>query len=81
MTVGTIVVGVFTGVMVTLVNEAYRRNLKKEIHEVKAEILESRLDSKRDYKWLIEEILKVYKKDKEIMEVLKRVVERSNEEE
>lgn len=78
---GTIVIGMCIGIMVVMVNENYRRNLKKEIYEVKAEILESRLDSKRDYKWLIERIENVYRKDKEIMEALKRVVERSNEEE
>lgn len=80
MTVG-IVLGVFTGVMVTLVNEAYRRNLKKEIEGVKDGILEARLDLKRDYRWLLVAVVRVYKKDKELMEVLKREVERSNEEE
>lgn len=79
--VGAIVVGVFTGVMVVMVNEAYRRNLKKEINEVKEEIYEARLDLKNDYAWLIKQIIRVYKKDKELMEVLKREVERSNEEE
>lgn len=79
--VGSIVIGVLTGVMVTLVNEAYRRNLKEEINEVKEEIFEARLDLKDDYAWLIKQIIRVYKKDKEIMEILKREVPRSNEEE
>lgn len=76
--VGSIVIGVFTGVMV---NEAYRRNLKKEINEVKEEIYDARLDLKNDYAWLIKQIIRVYKKDKELMEVLKREVPRINEEE
>lgn len=80
MTVG-IVIGVFTGVIVTLVNEAYRRNLKKEINNVKEEICLARLDLKRDYRWLLVEVVRVYKKDKEIMELLKREVPRINEEE
>lgn len=79
--VGTIVVGICTGIMVVMVNEAYRRNLKKEINRVKEEIIEARLDLKKDYRWLLMEVLRVYKKDKEIMALLKRVVERSNEEE
>lgn len=79
--VGSIVIGVLTGVMVVMVNEAYRRNLKKEISEVKEEIYDARLDLKNDYAWLIKQIIRVYKKDKELMEVLKREVERSNEEE
>lgn len=79
--VGSIIVGVFTGVLVVMVNEAYRRNLKREINEVKEEIYEARLDLKNDYAWLIKQIIRVYKKDKELMEVLKREVERSNEEE
>lgn len=83
--VGSIVIGiftgVFTGVLVLFVNEADRRNLKKEIYEVKKEIVYARLDLKRDYRWLVAEVVKVYKKDKEIMEVLKREVIRSNEEE
>ena len=81
MTTEGIVFGVAVGVMVTLINEAYRRNLKKEINEVKGEILEARLDLKRDYRWLLKEVVNVYEKDKEIMEVLKREVERINEEE
>lgn len=79
--VESIVIGVFTGVMVIIVNEVYRRNLKKEIEGVKDEILEARLDLKRDYRWLLVAVVRVYEKDKELMEVLKREVERSNEEE
>jgi uncharacterized membrane-anchored protein YhcB (DUF1043 family) len=81
MTIEAIEVGVLIGVIVMLVNEAYRRNLKKEINNVKEEICWARLDLKRDYRWLVAEVVKVYKKDKEIMEVLKREVIRSNEEE
>lgn len=79
--VGSIVAGICTSIMVVMVNEAYRRNLKKEINEVKEEIYEARLDLKNDYAWLIKQIIRVYKKDKELMELLKREVERSNEEE
>lgn len=79
--VGSIVAGICVGVLVVMVNEAYRRNLKKEINEVKEEIYEARLDLKNDYAWLIKQIIRVYKKDKELMELLKREVERSNEEE
>lgn len=78
--VGSIVIGI-CGVMVVMVNEVYRRNLKREIEGVKDEILEVRLDLKRDYRWLLVEVVKVYKKDKELMEVLKREVPRINEEE
>ncbi|MED9961648.1 MAG: hypothetical protein U0J38_00690 [Bacteroidales bacterium] len=81
MTTGGIVFGAFIGVMVALINEAYRRNLKKEIEEVKDEILDARLDLKRDYRWLLVAVVRVYKKDKELMEVLKREVPRINEEE
>ncbi|MED9962349.1 MAG: hypothetical protein U0J38_04240 [Bacteroidales bacterium] len=81
MTVEEIVLGVAVSVIVTLINEAYRINLKKEINEVKEEIYEARLDLKNDYAWLIKQIIRVYKKDKELMKVLKREVERSNEEE
>lgn len=81
MTVEGIVLGVAVSVIVTLINEAYRRNLKKEINGVKEEIYYARLDLKNDYAWLIKQIIRVYKKDKELMEVLKREVERSNEEE
>lgn len=79
--VAGIVLGVFTGVMVFFVNEAYRRNLKKEIDEVKGEIIKARLDLKRDYLWLIKEIVKVYSMNKDVMEALKREVPRINEEE
>jgi hypothetical protein len=79
--VGSIVAGICVGVLVVTVNEAYRRNLKKEIYGVKKEIVYARLDLKRDYRWLVAEVVEVCKKDKEIMEVLKREVERSNEEE
>ena len=81
MTVEGIVLGVAVSVVVALINEAYRRNLKKEINEVKEEIYEARLDLKNDYAWLIKQIIRVYKKDKELMEVLKREVPRINEEE
>lgn len=81
MTVEGIVLGVAVSVIVTLINEAYRINLKKEINEVKEEIYEARLDLKNDYAWLIKQIIRVYKKDKELMEVLKREVPRINEEE
>lgn len=79
--VGSIVIGICVGVLVVMVNEAYRRNLKKEINGVKEEIYEARLDLKNDYAWLIKQIIRVYKKDKELMEVLKREVPRINEEE
>lgn len=79
--VGLIVIGICTGVMVVMVNEAYRRNLKREINNVKEEICWARLDLKRDYRWLLVEVVRVYKKDKEIMELLKREVPRINEEE
>jgi uncharacterized membrane-anchored protein YhcB (DUF1043 family) len=79
--VGLIIVGVFTGVLVVLVNEAYRRNLKKEIESVKGEIIKARLDLKRDYLWLIKEMVKVHKMNKDVMEALKREVPRINEEE
>lgn len=79
--VGSIVIGICTGIMVVMVNEAYRRNLKKEINEVKEEIYQARLDLKDDYAWLLMQMIRVYKKDKDIMELLKREVERSNEEE
>jgi uncharacterized membrane-anchored protein YhcB (DUF1043 family) len=81
MTIEAIEVGVLIGVIVMLVNEAYRRNLKKEINNVKEEICWARLDLKRDYRRLLVEIVRVYKKDKEIMELLKREVPRINEEE
>lgn len=84
MTVGTIVVGVLTGVMVVLVNEAYRRNLKKEIYEVEGLI--AMVDVKKEKE--INEVKKMIvdarldlKKDKELMELLKREVPRINEEE
>lgn len=94
-----VVMGIFTGALVLFVNEVYRRNLKKEINEVKKEIWEARLDLKRDSRWfkkmiidtrvdlkndsvwLIEQIIRVCKKDKELMELLKREVPRINEEE
>lgn len=79
--VGSIIAGVSVGVLVVMVNEAYRRNLKGEINEVKEEIYEARLDLKNDYAWLIKQIIRVYKKDKELMELLKREVPRINEEE
>ena len=79
--VGLIVVGICTGIMVVMVNEAYRRNLKKEINEVKEKIAEAKWDLKNDYECLIEDIVRVYEKDKELMEILKREVIRSNEEE
>ena len=79
--VGSIVIRVFTGAVVVLVNETYRRNLKKEINRVKEEINWARLDVKNDYAWLIKQMINVYKKDKEIMALLKREVKRSNEEE
>jgi hypothetical protein len=81
MTVGGIVFGAFVGVVVALVNEVYRRNLKKEINEVKGEIIKARLDLKRDYLWLIKEMVKVHKMNKDVMEALKREVPRINEEE
>ena len=79
--VGSIVIGICTGIMVVMVNEAYRRNLKKEIESVKGEIFKARLDLKRDYLWLIKETVKVYKMNKDVMEALKREVPRINEEE
>jgi uncharacterized membrane protein (DUF106 family) len=86
--VGSIVIGICTGIMVVMVNEAYRRNLKmeidevkEEIYEVKEEIFEARLDLKKDHRWLLEEVENVYEKNKELMELLKREVEGSNEEE
>lgn len=76
-----VAIGIFTGVIVLFVNEGYRRNMKKEINGVKEEILEARLDLKDDYARMLKQMVNVYKKDKELMEVLKREVIRSNEEE
>lgn len=81
MTAGGIVLGVAVSVIVTLINEAYRRNLKREINEVKEKIAEAKWDLKNDYERLIEDIVRVYEKDKELLEILKREVIRSNEEE
>ena len=78
---GSIVIGICTGIMVVMVNEAYRRNLKKEINEVKKVIYEMARDFKGDGAFLMKEIINVYKKDKELMELLKREVPRINEEE
>lgn len=76
MTVETIVVGVFTGVMVVLVNEAYRRNLKKEIYEVKKTIVNTRLDLKKEI-YEVEGLIAMVdvKKEKEINEVKKMIVD------
>jgi hypothetical protein len=79
--VGSIVAGICVGVLVVMVNEVYRRNLKKEILEVKKVIYEVARDFKQDGVSLTKEIINVYEKDKELMEILKREVIRSNEEE